>query len=43
LALTMHICAACDASFLTRQNLRQHGHAAQANEACRIAVEYDFE
>jgi hypothetical protein len=41
--LTMHLCAACDASFPTRQNLRQHGQAAQANEACRIAVEYDFE
>jgi len=41
-ALTTHTCAACDASFSTRQILRQHGEA-QANEACRIAVEYDFE
>jgi hypothetical protein len=40
---SVHICAACDASFSTRQNLRLHGQAAQANEACRIAVEYDFE
>ncbi|KIM88237.1 hypothetical protein PILCRDRAFT_85490 [Piloderma croceum F 1598] len=41
-ALTTHTCAACDASFSTRQILRQHGEA-QTNEACRIAVEYDFE
>jgi len=41
-ALTTHTCAACDTSFSTRQILRQHGEA-QANEACRIAVEYDFE
>lgn len=40
---SVHICAACDASFSTRQNLRLHGQAGQANEACRIAVEYDFE
>jgi len=42
-ALTTHICAACDTSFSTRQNLRQHGQAAQAHEACRVAVDYDFE
>lgn len=41
--LTTHICAACDASFSTRQHLRQHGQAEHANEACRIAVDYDFE
>jgi len=42
-ALATHICAACDAFFPTRQNLQQHGQARQANDACRIAVEYNFE
>jgi len=42
-SLTTHICAACDESFPTRQNLQQHGQATQANDACRIAVEYNFE
>ncbi|KAG6849679.1 hypothetical protein H0H93_006395 [Arthromyces matolae] len=36
-------CPACDASFLTPQSLRQHGHDAKANEACCVAVEYAFE
>lgn len=38
-------CPACDASFDTRQDLRQHGHDARvgANEACFVAVDYAFE
>ncbi|KAM6496669.1 hypothetical protein JOM56_007142 [Amanita muscaria] len=39
-----HSCPACDASFPTRQSLRQHGlDAAKSNEACSVAVEYAFE
>ncbi|EGN95082.1 hypothetical protein SERLA73DRAFT_125413 [Serpula lacrymans var. lacrymans S7.3] len=41
--LSVHSCAACDASFPSRQSLRQHGRTSQASDACRIAVEYDFE
>ncbi|THU88076.1 hypothetical protein K435DRAFT_842317 [Dendrothele bispora CBS 962.96] len=38
-------CPACDASFDTRQDLRQHGREALAgaNEACFTAVDYAFE
>jgi hypothetical protein len=38
-------CPACDASFDTRQDLRQHGHDARAGakEACFVAVDYAFE
>ncbi|KAJ4470205.1 hypothetical protein J3R30DRAFT_1238075 [Lentinula aciculospora] len=38
-------CPACDASFDTRQDLRQHGYDARvgANEACIVAVDYAFE
>ncbi|KAG6918176.1 hypothetical protein DXG01_016161 [Tephrocybe rancida] len=43
LSLDMHPCPACDASFMTRQSLRQHGHDAKSNEACCVAVEYAFE
>ncbi|KAG6902496.1 hypothetical protein C0995_016073 [Termitomyces sp. Mi166 len=43
LSLGMHSCPACDASFMTLQSLRQHGHDAKANEACSVAVEYAFE
>ncbi|KAG6831784.1 hypothetical protein H0H87_003909 [Tephrocybe sp. NHM501043] len=42
-SLGIHSCPACDASFMTRQSLRQHGHDAKANEACCVAVEYAFE
>ncbi|KAF5383804.1 hypothetical protein D9615_003817 [Tricholomella constricta] len=42
-SLGMHSCPACDASFMTRQSLRQHGRDAKANEACSVAVEYAFE
>lgn len=43
--LNMHPCPACDASFPTLQDLRQHGQrgSAQSSEACCIAVEYAFE
>ena len=40
---TLRLCTACDAAFPTRHDLRQHGAAPQAREACRAAVEYDFE
>ena len=43
ISLDTHPCPACDASFATRQDLRQHGRHAQANEACSAAVEYAFE
>ncbi|RDB23835.1 hypothetical protein Hypma_008949 [Hypsizygus marmoreus] len=43
LSLGLHSCPACDASFMTRQSLRQHGRDAKANEACCVAVEYAFE
>ncbi|KAH7924137.1 hypothetical protein BV22DRAFT_1013931 [Leucogyrophana mollusca] len=36
-------CTACDTPFPSRQSLRQHGRTPQATEACRIAVEYNFE
>lgn len=38
-------CPACDASFDSRQDLRQHGYDARAgaNEACFVAVDYAFE
>ncbi|KAK2465486.1 hypothetical protein APHAL10511_002378 [Amanita phalloides] len=43
-SLGEHSCPACDATFSTRQSLRQHGlDAAKENEACSIAVEYAFE
>jgi len=42
-SLDSHPCPACDASFATRQSLRQHGLDSQANEACCVAVEYSFE
>ncbi|GLB43299.1 hypothetical protein LshimejAT787_1302000 [Lyophyllum shimeji] len=42
-SLGAHSCPACDASFMTRQSLRQHGRDAKANEACSVAVEYAFE
>lgn len=39
-----HSCPACDATFSSRQSLRQHGlDAAKENEACSFAVEYAFE
>ncbi|KZT25180.1 hypothetical protein NEOLEDRAFT_1133961 [Neolentinus lepideus HHB14362 ss-1] len=40
---SLHSCPACDAPFDTPQSLRRHGRGPQADEACRIAVEYDFE
>ncbi|KAF8074631.1 hypothetical protein FPV67DRAFT_589787 [Lyophyllum atratum] len=43
ISLGAHSCPACDASFTTRQSLRQHGRHAKANEACCVAVEYAFE
>ncbi|KAJ3905928.1 hypothetical protein F5879DRAFT_695949 [Lentinula edodes] len=38
-------CPACDASFDTHKDLRQHGYDARvgANEACLVAVDYAFE
>lgn len=36
-------CTACDTPFSSRQSLRQHGRAPLISEACRIAVEYNFE
>ncbi|KAJ3893875.1 hypothetical protein GG344DRAFT_74580 [Lentinula edodes] len=38
-------CPACDASFDTHKDLRQHGYDARvgANEACFVAVDYAFE
>lgn len=38
-----HSCTACDTPFSSRQSLRQHGRILDASEACRTAVEYDFE
>ncbi|KAH7908996.1 hypothetical protein BJ138DRAFT_1136832 [Hygrophoropsis aurantiaca] len=38
-----HPCTACDTPFPSRQSLRQHGRMPQAPEACRIAVDYNFE
>jgi len=38
-----HSCTACDTPFSSRQSLRQHGRTPHVPEACRIAVEYDFE
>jgi len=38
-----HPCTACDTPFPSRQSLRQHGRTPRVSEACRIAVEYDFE
>ncbi|KDQ50159.1 hypothetical protein JAAARDRAFT_200245 [Jaapia argillacea MUCL 33604] len=43
LSFSAHSCSACDASFETLQSFRRHGHDPCTNEACRIAVEYDFE
>ncbi|KAF8998121.1 hypothetical protein BDQ17DRAFT_1391777 [Cyathus striatus] len=43
ISLGAHSCAACDKSFGTQQALLQHGKAAGANEACSVAVEYEFE
>lgn len=41
--LTGHPCPACDTPFWTVQSLRKHGRMPNVSEACRIAVEYDFE
>ncbi|KAG2147829.1 uncharacterized protein EDB93DRAFT_1145562 [Suillus bovinus] len=38
-----HPCTACDTPFSSRQSLRQHGRTPHISEACRIAVEYNFE
>ncbi|EPT03081.1 hypothetical protein FOMPIDRAFT_1029033 [Fomitopsis schrenkii] len=40
---SVHSCPACDASFTTRQSLQQHAAEPSPNDACRAAVEYDFE
>ncbi|EIW78911.1 hypothetical protein CONPUDRAFT_83310 [Coniophora puteana RWD-64-598 SS2] len=37
-----HACPACDTPFYSPQALREHGRT-QDNEACRVAVDYDFE
>ncbi|PFH46471.1 hypothetical protein AMATHDRAFT_43577 [Amanita thiersii Skay4041] len=43
-SLGEHSCPACDATFPSRQSLRQHGlDTARSNEACSVAVEYAFE
>ncbi|KAN0137046.1 hypothetical protein V8E53_005043 [Lactarius tabidus] len=42
--LSAHSCPACDEDFSSSHCLRQHASASKnANEACRIAVEYGFE
>jgi len=41
-SLPAYSCPACDASFPSRQSLKQHGLSAQV-EACHAAVEYAFE
>lgn len=42
--LSAHSCPACDEDFSSPLSLRQHASANRnANEACRIAVEYGFE
>ncbi|KAH9066538.1 hypothetical protein EDB87DRAFT_1553328 [Lactarius vividus] len=42
--LSAHSCPACDEDFASSHSLRQHASASKnANEACRIAVEYGFE
>ncbi|KAG1817147.1 uncharacterized protein BJ212DRAFT_1351250 [Suillus subaureus] len=38
-----HSCTACDTPFSSRQGLRQHGRTPYISDACRIAVEYNFE
>ncbi|KAI5124215.1 hypothetical protein M0805_005065 [Coniferiporia weirii] len=40
---SMHSCSACDACFPDRKSLHNHGFSPRTNEACRAAVEYDFE
>ncbi|KZT07542.1 uncharacterized protein LAESUDRAFT_725003 [Laetiporus sulphureus 93-53] len=42
-SLSAHSCPACDASFSTRQGLRQHAQSPSSNDACRTAVEYECE
>ncbi|KAF9244159.1 hypothetical protein BU15DRAFT_42426 [Melanogaster broomeanus] len=41
--LTGHPCPACDTPFPSLQGLRKHGSMPNVSEACRIAVEYNFE
>ena len=42
--LSAHSCPACDEDFSSPLGLRQHASASRnANDACRIAVEYGFE
>ncbi|KIJ65227.1 hypothetical protein HYDPIDRAFT_89043 [Hydnomerulius pinastri MD-312] len=41
--ITGHPCPACDTPFPTPQSLRKHGRTPNVSEACRIAVEYNFE
>ncbi|KAF9219943.1 hypothetical protein BS17DRAFT_716135 [Gyrodon lividus] len=41
--LTGYPCPACDTPFPTLQSLRKHGRTPSVSEACRIAVEYNFE
>ncbi|KAG9309924.1 hypothetical protein JVU11DRAFT_9956 [Chiua virens] len=41
--LTGHPCPACDTPFPSLASLRKHGRASDTPEACRVAVEYDFE
>ncbi|KIK92987.1 hypothetical protein PAXRUDRAFT_146071 [Paxillus rubicundulus Ve08.2h10] len=36
-------CPACDTPFPTPQSLRKHGCTDDVSEACRVAVEYNFE
>ncbi|KAH8116254.1 hypothetical protein DFH11DRAFT_1198065 [Phellopilus nigrolimitatus] len=42
-ARSVHSCSACDACFPDRRSLHRHGFSPRTNEACRAAVEYDFE
>ncbi|KAL5492233.1 hypothetical protein ACEPAI_3680 [Sanghuangporus weigelae] len=42
-SVSVHSCSACDAWFPDRGSLHRHGFSPRTNEACRAAVEYDFE
>ncbi|KAF8587873.1 hypothetical protein K439DRAFT_1658851 [Ramaria rubella] len=39
----IHVCTACDSSFISRQRLRRHGRGAWTPDACRAAVTYGLE
>ncbi|KAF8554310.1 hypothetical protein OG21DRAFT_1412796 [Imleria badia] len=41
--LNGHPCPACDTLFPSLSSLRKHGHSPNIPEACRVAVDYNFE